>query len=67
MGEDAKKVLAARVQKFVIEELEMLLDLDAAEAVKWEAKVVTALNTQVRIWPEHGGPRYFTIQVSENL
>lgn len=62
-----KKVLAAKVQKFVLEELEMLLELDAADGVTWEATAITALNTQVKVFPKTGGPRYFTVQVSENV
>lgn len=65
--DDIKKVIAAKVQKFIVEDLEMLLDLDVQDAVKWEARPITALNTQVRVFPETGGPRYFTVQVSENI
>jgi hypothetical protein len=64
---DAKEVLAERVQDFILEDMEMLIELDAKDAVRWEAQRVTALNTQVKLYREGGAPRYFTVQVSENI
>jgi hypothetical protein len=64
---DAKEVLAERVQEFILKDMEMLLDLDVEDAVRWEAQRVTALNTQVKLYRNGGAPRYFTVQVSENI
>lgn len=62
-----KRVLAEAVQDFVIHKLEFLMTIPVDEAIKWEAKPISALSTEVKVWPKQGGPRYFVIQVKESM
>jgi hypothetical protein len=67
MMDHLKIVLAKTVQEFITEDMEVLLKLPANEAVKWEAHAISPLITQIKVWPDKGGPRYFNVILKENM